>query len=187
VSDVRPPLRQQRKLTQEQLAFAVAIDLTYLGGIERGRKNPSLMVMARIAECALRVAAQAIQRLTAKVRRYWPAEPAAQPSVQPDVVEMPGGAVTAAPRTGRWRRLPLFAPSGAAGPGIAPCALHPSHATQEPMRVQMAIDANCCGHAQKLPSILRLPPIDLRQSRDSTPSLEDWLRTQTEEGTFHDS
>jgi transcriptional regulator with XRE-family HTH domain len=43
-------LRQQRRLTQEQLAFAAAIDLTYLGGIERGRRNPSLMVMARIAE-----------------------------------------------------------------------------------------------------------------------------------------
>jgi transcriptional regulator with XRE-family HTH domain len=43
-------LRQQRKLTQEQVAFAAAIDLTYLGGIERGRRNPSLMVMARIAE-----------------------------------------------------------------------------------------------------------------------------------------
>jgi transcriptional regulator with XRE-family HTH domain len=43
-------LPQQRKLTQEQLAFASKIDLTYLGGIERGRRNPSLMVMARIAE-----------------------------------------------------------------------------------------------------------------------------------------
>lgn len=43
-------LRQQRKLTQEQLAFDAEIDLTYLGGIERGRRNPSLMVMARIAE-----------------------------------------------------------------------------------------------------------------------------------------
>jgi transcriptional regulator with XRE-family HTH domain len=43
-------LRQQRKLTQEQLAFASKIDLTYLGGIERGQRNPSLMVMARIAE-----------------------------------------------------------------------------------------------------------------------------------------
>jgi transcriptional regulator with XRE-family HTH domain len=47
-------LRQQRKLTQEQLAFAARIDLTYLGGIERGKRNPSLLVMARIAE-ALRV------------------------------------------------------------------------------------------------------------------------------------
>jgi transcriptional regulator with XRE-family HTH domain len=42
--------RQHRKLTQEQLAFASKIDLTQLGGIDRGRRNPSLMVMARIAE-----------------------------------------------------------------------------------------------------------------------------------------
>jgi transcriptional regulator with XRE-family HTH domain len=43
-------LRQQRKMTQEQLAFASRVDLTYLGGIERPRRNPSLTVMARIAE-----------------------------------------------------------------------------------------------------------------------------------------
>ena len=42
--------RQQRKLTQEQLAFEAEIDLTYVGGIERGRRNPSLLVMARIAD-----------------------------------------------------------------------------------------------------------------------------------------
>lgn len=43
-------LRQQRAMTQEQLAFDAEIDLTYLGGIERGKRNPSLAVMARIAE-----------------------------------------------------------------------------------------------------------------------------------------
>ena len=43
-------LRKQRGLTQEDLAFAAEIDLTYVGGIERGKRNPSLMVMARIAE-----------------------------------------------------------------------------------------------------------------------------------------
>jgi transcriptional regulator with XRE-family HTH domain len=48
-------LRQQRKLTQEQLAFDAEIDLTYLGGIERGKRNPSLLVMARLAK-ALSVA-----------------------------------------------------------------------------------------------------------------------------------
>jgi transcriptional regulator with XRE-family HTH domain len=42
--------RQQRKLTQEQLAFEADIDLTYAGGIERGKRNPSLLVMARLAE-----------------------------------------------------------------------------------------------------------------------------------------
>jgi transcriptional regulator with XRE-family HTH domain len=43
-------LRQQRGLTQEQLAFEAKIDLTYMGGIERGKRNPSLLVMARIAD-----------------------------------------------------------------------------------------------------------------------------------------
>jgi transcriptional regulator with XRE-family HTH domain len=46
--DVRRP-RQQKGLTQEQLAFEAEIDLTYVGGIERGRRNPSLLVMARIS------------------------------------------------------------------------------------------------------------------------------------------
>lgn len=43
-------LRRQRGLTQEELAFEAEIDLTYMGGIERGRRNPSLLVMARIAK-----------------------------------------------------------------------------------------------------------------------------------------
>lgn len=43
-------VRLSRGLTQEELAVDAEIDLTYLGGIERGRRNPSLLVMARIAE-----------------------------------------------------------------------------------------------------------------------------------------
>lgn len=43
-------IRQQRKITQEKLAFEAEIDLTYVGGIERGKRNPSLLVMARIAK-----------------------------------------------------------------------------------------------------------------------------------------
>ena len=43
-------LRQQKGMTQEELAFEAEIDLTYMGGIERGRRNPSLLVMARIAK-----------------------------------------------------------------------------------------------------------------------------------------
>ena len=42
--------RQQRRLTQEELAFEAEIDLTYVGGIERGKRNPSLLVMGRIAD-----------------------------------------------------------------------------------------------------------------------------------------
>lgn len=43
-------LRLQKGMTQEKLAFEAEIDLTYMGGIERGRRNPSLLVMARIAK-----------------------------------------------------------------------------------------------------------------------------------------
>jgi len=43
-------LRRRRGMTQEELAFEAEIDLTYMGGIERGRRNPSLLIMVRIAE-----------------------------------------------------------------------------------------------------------------------------------------
>jgi transcriptional regulator with XRE-family HTH domain len=43
-------MRQQRRMTQEKLAFEADLDLTYIGGIERGRRNPSLLAMARIAK-----------------------------------------------------------------------------------------------------------------------------------------
>lgn len=43
-------LRVERKLTQEQLAHDAGIDLTYLGGIERGRRNPSVGVLGRLAD-----------------------------------------------------------------------------------------------------------------------------------------
>jgi transcriptional regulator with XRE-family HTH domain len=42
-------LRHKKGLTQEELAFEAEIDLTYVGGIERGKRNPSLLVMGRIA------------------------------------------------------------------------------------------------------------------------------------------
>lgn len=41
--------RLRRGLTQEELAFEARIDLTYVGGIERGRRNPSLLVLVRLA------------------------------------------------------------------------------------------------------------------------------------------
>lgn len=43
-------LRLQKGMTQEELAFEAEIDLTYIGGIERGNRNPSLVVMSRIAK-----------------------------------------------------------------------------------------------------------------------------------------
>ena len=43
-------LRKTRGLSQEQLAFESKIHLTYMGGIERGTRNPSLLVIVRIAK-----------------------------------------------------------------------------------------------------------------------------------------
>lgn len=42
-------LRVERKLTQEQLAHDAEIDVTYLRGIEAGRRNPSVAVIGRLA------------------------------------------------------------------------------------------------------------------------------------------
>ena len=42
--------RKARGLSQEDLAFAAGIDRTYVSGIERGRRNPSLLMIARLAE-----------------------------------------------------------------------------------------------------------------------------------------
>ena len=42
--------RHNVQMTQEQLAFAAEIDLTYVGGIERGKRNPSVLVLVRIAD-----------------------------------------------------------------------------------------------------------------------------------------
>lgn len=47
-------LRQQRGLSQEALSHLAAIDRSYMSGIERGRRNLSVLNMARIA-AALRV------------------------------------------------------------------------------------------------------------------------------------
>ena len=47
-------LRQQQGLSQEALAHLAEIDRSYMSGIERGRRNVSVLNMARIA-IALRV------------------------------------------------------------------------------------------------------------------------------------
>ena len=40
-------LRQQRGLSQEEVAHSSGIHVTYLSGIERGRRNPSLRNVRR--------------------------------------------------------------------------------------------------------------------------------------------
>jgi len=42
--------REEKKLTQEKLAEKADLDPTYISGIERGVRNPSLLSIVRIAK-----------------------------------------------------------------------------------------------------------------------------------------
>lgn len=43
-------IRLVKEMSQEALALATGIDRAYMSGIERGKKNPTLEVLARIAQ-----------------------------------------------------------------------------------------------------------------------------------------
>lgn len=47
-------LRKERKMTQEDLAFKVGVDRSYMGFVERGEKNATVRILAKIAS-ALKV------------------------------------------------------------------------------------------------------------------------------------
>lgn len=41
--------RKERGLSQEELAHRAAVHQTYLSGVERGKRNPTIVVLQRIA------------------------------------------------------------------------------------------------------------------------------------------
>jgi transcriptional regulator with XRE-family HTH domain len=43
-------IRLERGISQEALAYDADIDRSYLGSLERGEKNPTVRLLARIAE-----------------------------------------------------------------------------------------------------------------------------------------
>lgn len=58
-------LRKERGLRQVELAAKVGIDRSYMGFLERGERNPSLEVIAKIAE-ALSVTPDELLKPSAK-------------------------------------------------------------------------------------------------------------------------
>lgn len=43
-------LRTKLEFTQEELAFKVGVDRSYMGFVERGEKNPTLLTMMKMAK-----------------------------------------------------------------------------------------------------------------------------------------
>ncbi len=43
-------LRRQKGISQEQLAEMAGLHRTYLGGVERGERNPTLLSLTKIAQ-----------------------------------------------------------------------------------------------------------------------------------------
>lgn len=62
--------RKQRGLSQEALAFESGLHRTYISGVERGIRNPTVVVLERIA-VALKIPASALLE-NASARRSKP-------------------------------------------------------------------------------------------------------------------
>jgi transcriptional regulator with XRE-family HTH domain len=60
-------LRHNAGLSQEECAHRAKVHQTYLSGVERGIRNPTVMVLAKIAK-ALGVEADELLRTPAKTR-----------------------------------------------------------------------------------------------------------------------
>lgn len=44
-------VRKTKKLSQEQLAYQAEVDRSYVGGIERGERNVSFLILVKLAQC----------------------------------------------------------------------------------------------------------------------------------------
>jgi transcriptional regulator with XRE-family HTH domain len=60
--------RKARQISQEELAFEVGIHRTYVGGIERGERNPSYTNIRRLA-AALGVSVSELMRRAEELDR----------------------------------------------------------------------------------------------------------------------
>jgi transcriptional regulator with XRE-family HTH domain len=67
-------LRERSEISQEELAFRAGLDRTYVSGIERGRRNPSLKSMQRVA-AELQVSLDQVFVLARKLAEKEPDKP----------------------------------------------------------------------------------------------------------------
>jgi len=61
-------VRNERKISQEQLGFEAGYHRTYISLIERGLKNPSLKTVFRLAETLNLPASELVRRLEGKLK-----------------------------------------------------------------------------------------------------------------------
>lgn len=56
-------LRRDRQLSQEELAFEAGVHRTYISGVERGIRNPTVLVLEEIARALKVPAAKLLEEL----------------------------------------------------------------------------------------------------------------------------
>ena len=61
-------LRGERGLSQEELAFECRLHRTYISGVERGIRNPTVSVVEKIARALHVPASRLLEEVTAKKR-----------------------------------------------------------------------------------------------------------------------
>lgn len=60
--------REQLRISQEELAHRAGLDRTYISGIERGRRNPSLLTIERMAK-TLGVEVEVLFQIVSKIQQ----------------------------------------------------------------------------------------------------------------------
>jgi transcriptional regulator with XRE-family HTH domain len=61
-------LRAERKLSQEELAFECRLHRTYVSGVERGVRNPTVTVVEKIATALKVPASRLLEEVSTKRR-----------------------------------------------------------------------------------------------------------------------